>query len=226
MIDKKIFVIGSGRCGITWIGRWLRQHPETFGGPETHIFTILQHLLNPEWNQGILSWVEEDVVIQNLRQCVTNVFEQCRFRKPNQESLVEHSWIHYKSKSFIKQIFPDAKFVHIYRDGRNVVESKLRAGGTPEEHINVWLDAVKDVTVPRENTFVIKYEDLIADPSKSRQITDFLGLKHHNDIDSWEFPVNTPHFSYDPDRWKTLSKDIQNHMQQTMLQTLQTLGYE
>lgn len=208
--DKKIFVVGTGRCGTTWIGRWLRQHPEVFGGPETHMFHIMNQHLNPEWNQGLKTWVDRDVVINATRNFVVETFSQCKFRRnENQKHLVEHSYCHYQDIDLIKEVFPDALFVHVYRDIRNVVESKYRMGQDHKESICNWIEVMTDMeNRDDENIINVRYEDLVETTENSRTITKFLKLDHHKDIDSWEFPVNTQYHSYDPDRWKSLPKNV------------------
>lgn len=228
MIEKKIFIVGTGRCGTTWLGRWLRQHPQTFGGPETHLFTLLENVINPQWNQGIKTWMEKQTLISIIRTFTESLFENCKFRKPGQNHLIEHSWVHYNNREFIKQLFPESLFVHIYRDGRNVVESKMRQNEDLEKSIDLWVDTMNDMLNTSDDCILnIKYEELIKDPSKSKEITSFLGIDHHYDIDAWEFPVNTPFFEYDENRWKTLSQDNQLLLAESpMLELLEKLGYE
>jgi len=228
-ISKQIFIIGSGRCGTTWIGQWLRQHPEAFGGPETHLFAILDLLINPSWEQGVKRWLSYDLLMDKIKLFAIDLLGSCKFRQNNEPYLIEHSSIHYFHKTIIKKIFPDALFVHIYRDGRNVVESWLRTNPskTHSEHIGLWKQIITDMQANKDdNTLNIQYEDIMENPQKSRIITEFLGLKHHKDIDSWEFPVNTSNFSYDYNRWKTLPKHIQEEFKQTEIQNLlKSLSY-
>lgn len=204
-IDKKIFVVGTGRCGTTWIGTWLRQHPLTFGGPETHIFRILSSLLNPNWNQGIRMWANTEKNLTAIRSFVLESLGACKFRQEDQIHLIEHSACHYDEIDFISELFPDAYFIHPYRDIRNVIESKVRINLDAEESLDNWIKIMTDMRNRKsEHIFHIKYESIVATPELSRSITEFVGIEHHKDIDSWEFPVNTSSFAFDPDRWKNL----------------------
>lgn len=213
MIDKKIFIIGTGRNGTTWVSRWLRQHPEIFGGPETHLFSVLENFINPEWNQGLKTWLTHDKLIECVRKFCLDCFENCKFRQ-NKKHVVEHSYIHYKHISFIREVFPDALFIHVYRDGRNVVESHIRTFGEEKylEYIEQWKQTIKDMLGSvKPYVLNIKYETLIEDPQSHKRITDFLCVDHHKDLDIWEFPVNTPNFEYDYNRWNRLAPSITRH---------------
>ena len=228
-IEKKIFIVGTGRCGTTWIGTWLRQHPEIFGGPETHIFHIMNQHVNPEWNQGLKTWVDHKITIKAIRNFIIETLSQCKFRKnDNQKHLLEHSHCHYQDIDLIKEIFPDALFIHVYRDVRNVIESKYRMGQDYQNAISNWIAVMQDMNIRKDNNILnVKYEDLVETPKNSNNITKFLQLNHHKDIDSWEFPVNTQYFSHDPDRWKNLSKPILESIANSEAPNImEQLGYE
>lgn len=212
-IDKKIFVVGVPRSGTTWIGQWLRRHPEIYGGPETHMFAILHNLMNPEWSQGLKTWLKRDDLMDEIRKFTLACFEKSIFRG-NKKHVVEHSALHYNHIDFIRQIFPDSLFIHPYRDGRNVIESHMRTFGNDNYivYIQKWINTMNDMLrKPRPYVLNIKYEDIVNDTSVSRKITDFLCLEHHYDIDSWEFPVNTPNFEYDLNRWENLHPEVKEH---------------
>ena len=213
-IDKKIFVVGTGRCGTTWIGTWLRQHPCIFGGPETHLFRILRPMVNENWAQGLKTWIGIEGVREIILQLVMGALGNCKFRQREEQiHLVEHSSCHYQEIDFILKLLPDAQFIHPFRNVRDVVESKVRGGGDPKVALQDWIDTMTDMQnraseASCNSIFNIKYEMLVETPEMSRSITEFLGIEHHKDIDSWEFPINTPHFSYDPNRWKSLPADV------------------
>lgn len=224
-IEKKIFVIGTGRCGSTWIGHWLRQHPTVFGSHETHIFRILSQLLNPDWNQGLKTWISKDQIITLMRHFITESLGRCVHRTEEQNNLVEHSACHYDNIELIKEIFPDALFVHPYRDGRNVVESKIRLSNNDisiaDDAINLWNRVAQDVLHNKDKQILhIKYESLVECPQRCREITEFLDISHHKDIDSWQFPVNTTHFSHNPKRWQSLTESVKEKFNQLPMQEL------
>jgi hypothetical protein len=92
----------------------------------------------------------------------------------------------------VNELFPDAKFIHIIRDGRDVVSSLIRkrhADGRPwadwETAHRVWLNHVSigcefGRGLPARQYFELKYEDLIGDDvDYARKLFEFLGIPLH-----------------------------------------------
>jgi hypothetical protein len=89
----------------------------------------------------------------------------------------------------VRRIFPGAKFIHIIRDGRDVVASIVRrkhADGTPWADLKtaatVWRDHVTIGSefgrkIAPESYHEIRYEDLVADGLRdARSLFEFLGI--------------------------------------------------
>lgn len=87
----------------------------------------------------------------------------------------------------IDQIFPEAQFVHIIRDARDVTLSMLDKWGEKEIHVDVYFAArnwVRRIRAARqagerlgpERYYELRYEALVADPEPVlRSLCDFLG---------------------------------------------------
>ena len=218
MIDKTIFIVGTGRCGTTWLNYWLRQHPLCFGGEETQLFYDLYKIVNRETREGsiigIRTWMSHEILIDCCRKFVYNLYAQAQ--DGDTIHVIDQSHQHYWYMDFIKEVLPNSYFIHIYRDGRNVVESWLRVprkkGWNPpvDKHIGDWMKIISNM-FDRQSTRLtnlrvldIKYEDLIENPNQSRKITEFLGIDHHEDIIPWATPINTPFTSYNYNRWQSM----------------------
>jgi hypothetical protein len=86
----------------------------------------------------------------------------------------------------IEALLPEAHFIHIIRDGRDVTVSKRNlwfgAGNTVEEQAKDWIRSVQDSRVKGRvcrNFLEIRYEDLVRSPEKTlRRICDFLALPY------------------------------------------------
>jgi hypothetical protein len=100
----------------------------------------------------------------------------------------------------LARVFPGAKFIHILRDGREVVNSMLSfADSSPDpamarwlrktvpwttgfrEACETWRDYVESVTALRrdypERVFVLRHEELVSDPEvRFRAVHQFLAL--------------------------------------------------
>jgi hypothetical protein len=130
-ISRPLFIIGCGRSGTTILGRSLSEHRKItylneprhlwFSAfPETDIWTAKAHARN-----GKLFLTEADADPQKgekLRRLFW--FETIMNRKP---VLIEKLPINNFRLHFIRQIFPDAHFIHIYRNGLEVARSIEKA---------------------------------------------------------------------------------------------------
>jgi hypothetical protein len=97
----------------------------------------------------------------------------------------------------IAKVFPGSKFIHIIRDGRDVVTSLMRkqAEGKPwvtfEEAHDTWkwsVDLGRNFgrRVDESRYFELRYERLVADdPGVARTIFDFLGIDFHSEVEDF-----------------------------------------
>jgi len=81
-------------------------------------------------------------------------------------------------------VFPDAQFVHIVRDGCDVVYSSMRGGffGTVQAAAERWLHMVRQcknfVDRHPDRSMELRYEALISDPEETlRRVASFLGIE-------------------------------------------------
>jgi glycosyltransferase involved in cell wall biosynthesis len=81
------------------------------------------------------------------------------------------------------EVFPDAQFIHLYRDGCDVVLSHLRGGfyGRVEDAANRWLHVERQTRRfarrHPEASLDVRYEDLVSEPEETvRSICEFLEI--------------------------------------------------
>jgi len=158
-LNCPIFIVGTGRCGSTILNKLLAEHPNLgFLTTASVVFPsniqlqklILQLWQNPIfgpllrlrviageawpfWDQYIAGFSESyrdfgatDVTkkqIQRLRQEIPTLLSIKRHR-------LLFKFTGWTRIGFIKEVFPDAKIIHITRDPRAVVSSML--------HIDFW----------------------------------------------------------------------------------------
>lgn len=135
--DKPVFIIGSPRSGTSVLAWSLAQHPEFWTSGETdfiyHIFG--QGRLNQAWTaSGVKGgWLERHGV--NRAEFAASLglgLNALISKRTNGRRWVDQSPTYTAMVTEIAELFPDALFVHIMRDGRNVVQSMIRSGfGTP-----------------------------------------------------------------------------------------------
>jgi Sulfotransferase domain len=146
------FIMGGGKSGTTWLQRLLNSHPEILCLGEGRFFNRdwgrddLRHVeakVPPRSLYGALSgsedlrlWVQRSVWgrtedpekhIDNLTQLAIDYFLQQRLSKTRKRIVGDKTPILVGSNILeeIRQIYPEAKVIHIIRDGRDVEVSML-----------------------------------------------------------------------------------------------------
>ena len=172
---RPFFIIGSGRCGSTLLRRILYSYPNFHIPPETYVlkeviqtFKQNRHL---SWKHLVyltLSTLEyhpefKIFEIDSLRDLVHQIIEIPQ----NQKSLavILNNFYHYHARlngknccrwgdktpintfclEDIAAVFPDAQFIHIIRDGCDVVYSMIECGrySKIEDAANRWMNSIK-----------------------------------------------------------------------------------
>jgi Sulfotransferase family len=130
-----VFIVGAARSGTTWIYDMLTSHPLVAGAYETWLFTMNQGVGSlfgpahfPPGHSGLGRSFTRDVVVQGVREFVTTLL--ARGLEPQHRFLVEKSPSHVMTMPLIREILPEARFVHVLRDGRDVSVSVRAAART------------------------------------------------------------------------------------------------
>ena len=89
------------------------------------------------------------------------------------------------------QLFPDAQFLHVVRDGRDVAHSNFKTGFGPKNAYEAavdWKRTVAEIrqfrtTVPSDAFAEVHYEDLLRDPVGTiGQVAAYLGISNHEEV--------------------------------------------
>ncbi|MFA0964689.1 sulfotransferase [Roseivirga sp. BDSF3-8] len=201
--DKQmVFIIGSPRSGTTWLQKILGNHPSV-GTAESEITLVhkylrplhdawtqekgtnamgIPHGLPAVWNDGEFNAFTADF-IDRVYQKVLDV------ESNNVTHVVEKYPQNAFDVHFIKELFPNAKLIHLIRDGRKVALSLVNVRKTAgfgsdslPRAIKYWKKSIKAAREGRKYTgdfFEIRYEDLLEDGEKHLPtVLDFCGLPH------------------------------------------------
>jgi hypothetical protein len=185
-----IFNVGARRSGTYWLQRITCAHPAVAEVPsETHLFSDgiaplrarLQH--DPECRDVGTVFADRDRVVSAIRRLCDAVFEG--FARPGQTHVSERTPWHVEHLPLIAEIYPDARFVHIIRDGRDAVRSLVHwywGPTTISEAAAEWrrlVEAGRAATpVVGDRLLEVRYEDLLADlPAGVERIYAHVGLK-------------------------------------------------
>lgn len=138
----------------------------------------------------------------------------------------------------IGELFPDAKYIHMVRDGRDVALSVMgRYWGAKNVFTAAqeWKEAVGQVdaflaTMPDEKKLVITYEGMLSRPFETfARIVEFLGIENSNNrlLDAIAEPLSADLMRSNYDKWRTRMSETQRvRFERIAGDTLSRHGYE
>mgnify|MGYP006278674753 CR=1 FL=1 len=182
-IESWVFILGAPRSGTTWTQLLLSQHPEVTTCPESH---LLDGYLAPlhdrvRWERdrdmtGLTSVLAPGEVDDLLHGFAESVLESITSRSSaGTRVFVEKTPQNALYPDLLAEHFPDANFLHVIRDPRDVVASLLAASRTwasewapsgPVGAANLWVRHVRGVRRLRHDARSyreIRFEDLKTD---------------------------------------------------------------
>jgi hypothetical protein len=198
-----IVVFGAPRSGTTYLEQVLNAHPEVFISHETRVFAWLNRALGLT-NDHMLVANERDLFVEHLRAVLPQVMRDFYRRLAPDVRYWGDKNPHYAdprvagSLQLVAELFPRSVFIHLIRDGRDVVASLLRKrlpDGRPwvtfEEAHDVWkkhvrLGRVFGRRIPSDRYLELRYEDLVDDDAAvAATAFRFLGLELHPAVNAF-----------------------------------------
>jgi hypothetical protein len=130
-----VFVVGAARSGTTWVHDALRIHPLVGAVFETELFQLgtgMGGLFDPaKWEgkpQGVARVISREDLLAEGRTFASRVL--AHGLQPHHRYLVEKTPGHVERMPVIAAAFPEARFIHVIRDGRDVCVSRRAAQET------------------------------------------------------------------------------------------------
>ena len=205
-----VFIVGCQRSGLTLLGAMLGAHPEVVCIPEGQFIVDLM----PRSSQpGIV--IPTEIIEQILRHWRFQIWDfDLGSRRPGEEEtpgtyrgaiewLIRQYattrdrqgasvWVdqqpgHLLHIPALVRHFPEAKFVHIVRDGRAVGASIMPLDWGPNEvygaarfwQIRVGIGYAAAAFLPPEQLIYVRFEDLLVDPEHTmRELAEFVGISY------------------------------------------------
>ncbi|MGB3404111.1 MAG: sulfotransferase [Microcoleaceae cyanobacterium] len=208
-IKSRLFLVGCPRSGTTLLQSLLAAHPDIASFPESHLFqslwihrwSRLLGLASPKGRQQ-LNWFLQEI---NQPQLLQKLPKQARFmrqygkvlqealdgatRAKGQQIWLEKSPEHVRYIRYIEGAIPDAKFIHLIRNGSDVVASlydvthkhrQPEVWGEPwelEKCIRHWVRSVEfsSLHLHKPNHILVRYEALVENPEVViRELCNFI----------------------------------------------------
>ena len=184
--DANVFVLGTRRSGTTWLSELLLAHPDVTGAdaaePEPGEYVPQESVMfggmADVWvnasrtdGEGVAAYLSPVGVAGALRAFCDRIFAAGRARYgPRARHFIEKSPDNSKRLPLMAASHPDAWYVHIIRDGRDVARSLASVHFGPGDLAESAAEWVRDVRLVREHQWrlfryrEVRYEDLVVDP--------------------------------------------------------------
>ena len=206
-INQHVFIGGCSRSGTTLLGSMLGSHTDFICSPESHFkIDILRSIsrgtpADPDtllglikqywrfkiWELDLPSTFPEtiDSYPSLLNWIVTQYAQQQN--KPDATSWVDHTPENISYVSSLLELFPNAKMIHIIRDGRAVAASILPLDWGPNSIIKAahwWVrmtafGLAAEVAYGPTRVMRVRYEELVQEPEQTlRNISAFLDIAY------------------------------------------------
>ncbi|WP_419603857.1 sulfotransferase family protein [Thiolapillus sp.] len=201
--DTPFFIVGCVRSGTTMLRNVLRRHPRLECPEETHFFRWTAPFGSPQFlrpyqhNPVVRKQQEMDgvsreefdalVAASNSRKELAEKYGQLYLQKRGNP---HGRWFdktpqHFYGMLMISQMFPQARFIHIYRNPLNVVaslfEGKVVSLPDMSAATSYWVEAMAVMTEYKQlggadRVLEIGYEDFTSNPVNcSQRILEFIG---------------------------------------------------
>jgi hypothetical protein len=206
--DPALFLVGVNRSGTTLLSLMLDSHSRIAIPYESNFMVryartgigmsyltarsdrvalvtrILEEPFVREWDEKIgINEIDIDECC-DLRSAVGQVY-RAYARRFGKDIWGDKTPAYIVDLEVINGLFPDCRFIHIIRDGRDVAASAIRQTWVSGSLItslmrwerSVWCARKMLRMLADERHIELRYEDLVADPEgELRRITDFLGI--------------------------------------------------
>ncbi|HEY1360064.1 MAG TPA: sulfotransferase [Thermoleophilaceae bacterium] len=174
---RTIFSFGVPRSGTYWLQRIVTAHPEVSGVPSEsqlfyrgidRLFEVFHHGVRGSGTTGAM-YVDRPRLLDAARDFCDQVLSP--YLEPGARYLAERTSMHVYCVGTIAEVYPDARLLHIIRDGRDVARSLVRQEWGPPgvaEAAEQWRSGVEDAraAAPPDRYREIRYERLLAEPEK------------------------------------------------------------
>lgn len=180
-----VFVVGAPRSGTTLMQKILESHSSyTSIDSETGMFSK-QNIFDKNRHHFGFSEKKIEILFRQSKDIV-DFFTRCVHELDDVKCgriFIEKTPQHAMHLSFILKFFPNAKVVHIVRDGRDCYSSakkhsEIPQNSSPKRYARYWKSCVAGPMSSDcfARVYNVKYEDLVVDPKGViTQTMEFLG---------------------------------------------------
>lgn len=240
-----IFIVGSGRCGTTLLRRILQASPKVHIPPENwalggcisdfqyyswlmswkaivHLYLGRHIGANHRWFASPPSNLQQRLLsIAEPKRSLAHLIAECYTYHGERQKAQFTRWgdknpLNINHMNPILEVFPDARFIHMIRDGVDVVHSwsKLeKYKGNVTDPARRWTDAItKGKAFSHHNPealLEVRYERFVRNPSiMTREIFRFIDLEYDEEVLTREAHFREMRQAHEIEHYKKAFKDI------------------
>jgi hypothetical protein len=260
-LKKRIFLVGCPRSGTTLLQSLLTAHPQITSFPESHFFRhLVPYDLKRYWLgiapekartrfKTFLEEINREELVSYLPYFPIFQYQYIQTFLRTLDTITQEQgkniWIektpgHVRNIDYIKKHIPEAKFIHIIRNGPDVVASLYevthkypeiwRGAWNIDRCITQWIEDVQ-ISLNHQNKpdhILVQYEHLVQNPRLIiSKICDFLNVSF-DEIILEKYMTKAQNIVLENEPWKrSVSETIQNRNGQkfTSLFDLQQQSY-
>lgn len=211
MLKEPVFLVGAERSGTTLMRLMLDSHPEIAFGEEFEYSVALigddgsmPSVADFEHMTGVdRIFLQSGFTIDSSREFPELVDGFLRSRRDAKGARIVGATIHF---DYIRalHLWPDAVFIHMVRDPRDVARSSVQMGwsGNVWYGLDKWIEADEarkqlSKLVEPERIFDLRFEELMSDHlGVLKRICEFLGVEYTQDMlsyaDSTDYDIPDP----------------------------------
>lgn len=210
-IRERVFVVGCARSGTTLVQAMLASHSRVFSFPESHFFcravprrrrhrllgladrraaqAVLRELTTLTGRPDLETLLpRRSPMFRSYSRAFVDIIDRATAGN-GKDIWVEKTPHHVDFLPVIPRFVPGAKFVHVLRDGRDVVASQIDAqredpgywgSWSIERLVNLWnADTGRSVSYRGQPAHcLLSYEKLLEDPEPElRRVASFIGFE-------------------------------------------------
>lgn len=229
--EQPVFIVSSGRSGTTLMRSMLVAGGQIAIPAETQIIHMLpikfhttrglswddqvrliiasfeSHRNFPLWQVNLADAYQKSLALPEDQRSLARIINEVYFTYAAQAFPEARVWgdqspIHTFYLPYIKKVFPKARYMHLLRDGRDVVSSMVTRHGDDYlfEAVLRWQTSLKRIKsfqkgLDPEQYIEVRYENLVREPEPTLQkVCAFVGIGYtQRMLDYWKLPTTIEH---------------------------------
>jgi hypothetical protein len=177
-----IFIVGCQRSGTTVLRLILDSHSHISCGPETRFLADMERIVTKDWTRLSRFGFDQEAWLERMATFFGGIHHDYAIGRGKQR-WADKTPLYALHMDFVARLFPDAQFVHVIRDARDVAVSHRKRFGY-RSCVTSAIKWPRYIAAARASAadlapgqyYEVRYERLVSDPETTlRGLLEFLG---------------------------------------------------